>query len=163
MSSISTSTSRPNIHDSKITLCICGWDQKDLVMSCWNLAIPLRTIGIGYNWFVWAVHCEKNGQNTSKDMIKLFFFNAYVTKVIKKYLERSNGMFYHTRRILRTLLLLITVCSEGCSKSSVHFFRRNRKLASKLDRLQRQIIFSRWNSKLAWEMKKSSRQRWTIL
>ena len=30
--------------------------------------------GIDYNWFVWAVHCEKNGWNTSKDMIKLFFF-----------------------------------------------------------------------------------------
>ena len=45
-------------------------------MSCWNLAIPLRAIGIGYNWFVWAVHCEKNDRNTSKDMIKLFFFNA---------------------------------------------------------------------------------------
>jgi len=25
-------------------------------------------------------------------------------------------MFYRTRRILRTLLLLITDCSEGCSK-----------------------------------------------
>ena len=31
-------------------------------MNCWNLAIPLRTIGIGYNWFVWAMHCEKNGR-----------------------------------------------------------------------------------------------------
>ena len=31
-------------------------------------------IYIGYNWFAWAVHCEKIGQNTSKDMIKLFFF-----------------------------------------------------------------------------------------
>jgi len=37
------------------------------IMSCWNLAIPLRVIGIGYNWFVWAVDCEKNGWNTSKD------------------------------------------------------------------------------------------------
>jgi len=45
-------------------------------MSCWNLAIPLWAIGIGYNWFVWAVHCEKNGWNTSKDMIKLFFFTT---------------------------------------------------------------------------------------
>jgi len=42
-------------------------------MSCWNLAIPLRAIDIGYNWFVWVMHCEKNGRNTSKD-IKLFFF-----------------------------------------------------------------------------------------
>jgi len=70
-------------------------------------------------------------------------------------------MFYRTRRILRTLLLLITGYSEGCSKSPVHFFRRNRKLAPKLDRLQRRVIFSRiaWNSKIVWEMGKSSRQR----
>ena len=51
--------------------------------------------------------------------------------------------------ILRTLLLLITGCSEGCSKSPVHFFRRNRKLAPKLDRLQRRVIVSRWNLKIA--------------
>ena len=43
-------------------------------MSYWNLAIPLRAIGISYTWFVWVIHCEKNGRNTSKDMIKLFFF-----------------------------------------------------------------------------------------
>ena len=40
-------------------------------------------------------------------------------------------MFYCIRRILWTLLLLITGYSEGCSKSPVHFFRRNRKLAPK--------------------------------
>ena len=52
---------RPNIHVSKIMLCI-WWDQKGLVYyELLNLAIPLRAIGIGYNWFVWAVHCEKNG------------------------------------------------------------------------------------------------------
>jgi len=62
--------------------------------------------------------------------------------------------FYRIRRILWTLLLLITDYSEGCSKSPVHFFRRNRKLAPKLDRLQRRVIFSRWNSKIddeKWE------------
>jgi len=31
-------------------------------------------------------------------------------------------MFYRTRRILRTLLLLIIGCSEGCSKSPVTSF-----------------------------------------
>jgi len=46
-------------------------------------------------------------------------------------------MFYRIRHIFRTLLLLITGCSEGTparfGKSPVHFFRRNRKLAPKLD------------------------------
>jgi len=79
------------------------------------------------------------------DKVILLHNNAHVAKIIKKYLEfwkRSNEMFYRIRRILRTLLLLITGCSEGCSKSPVHFFRRNRKLAPKLDR-QRRVIFSR--------------------
>ena len=71
--SISTSTPWLNIRGSKIS--VSGGTKRILfTMSCWNLAIPLRAIGIGYNWFVWAVHCEKNGRNTSKDMIKLFFF-----------------------------------------------------------------------------------------
>ena len=45
-------------------------------ISCWNLAILLRAIGISYNWFVWIVHCEKNGRNTNKDMIKFFMTTA---------------------------------------------------------------------------------------
>jgi len=45
--STSTSTSQPNIHDSKIMLCI-WWDQKGLVYYE-LLVIPLRAIGIGYN------------------------------------------------------------------------------------------------------------------
>jgi len=88
--SISTSTP-PNIHGSKIMLCI-WWDQKDLVY--YELLKPgnsITAIDIGYNWFVWAVHCEKNGRNTSKDMIKLFFFMTTLgfmfTKIVKKYLE----------------------------------------------------------------------------
>jgi len=42
-----TSTPRPNIHGSKIMLCI-WWDQKGLVYYK-LLAIPLRAIDIGYN------------------------------------------------------------------------------------------------------------------
>jgi len=58
-------------------------------------------------------------------------------------------MFYHTRRILRTLII---GCSEGCSKSPVHFFHRNRKwlqnwIASKDESFFRDGIrklFERW-------------------
>ena len=60
--STSTSIPRPNIHGSKIILCM-------------NLAIPLRAIDIGYNWFVWAVHCKKNIRPEYEQRhIKLFFF-----------------------------------------------------------------------------------------
>ena len=78
----------------------------------------------------------------AKTMIKLFFFMTTLDlmSLSKKNIWKcSNGMFYRTRYILRTLLLLITGCSEGCSKLLVHFFSRNRKL----DRFQRRVIFSR--------------------
>jgi len=58
-------------------------------MSCWNLAIPLQAINIGYNWFIWAVHCEKNGRNKDKDKVILLHDNTRpcVAKIVKKYLE----------------------------------------------------------------------------
>jgi len=71
----STSTLRSNIHSVRRSCSVSGGTKRVLfTMNCWNLAIPLRAIGVGYNWFVWAVHCEKNGRNTNIDMIKLFFF-----------------------------------------------------------------------------------------
>ena len=53
--------------------------------------------------------------------------------------------------------LLIVQLKDAASHRFTSF--RNRKLAPKLDRLQRRVIFSRWNSKIAWEIGKSSRQR----
>jgi len=64
----------------------------------------------------------------------------HVAKVVKKYLKTLKWDILPHSPILRTLLLLITDCSERCSKSPVHFFRRNRKLAPKLDRLQRRFF-----------------------
>jgi len=74
--STSTSILRPNIHSSKIMLCI-WWDQKGLVY--YELLKPGDSItGDRYNWVSATIDsfepCEKNGRNTSKDMIKLFFF-----------------------------------------------------------------------------------------
>ena len=54
---------------------VSGGTKRVLFTISWNLPILLRAIGIGYNWFVWAVHCEKNGRNTEqRHMIKLYFF-----------------------------------------------------------------------------------------
>jgi len=64
-----TSTLRPNIRRS------CSGETKR-VLFLWAAEtwwFYYQVIGIGYNWFVWAC-IEKNGRNTSKDMIKLFFF-----------------------------------------------------------------------------------------
>ena len=108
---------------------------------------------------------QENGRNTSKNIIKLFFFmtRPYVAKVVKKYLET-----------LKWDVLPYPPYSPDIASSDYWLFRRikqvtgsllsqNRKLAPKLDRLQRRVIFSRWNSKIAWEMGKSNRQQWTIL
>jgi len=59
-------------------------------MSCWNLAIPLRAIGIGYNWFVWTVHCEKNSEKYEQRHDKIILHDnarSHVAKVVKKYLK----------------------------------------------------------------------------
>jgi len=63
---------------SKIMLCI-WWDQKSLVY--YELLKPDDSVtGDRYQLrlidpcIVWAVHCKKNGWNTGKDVIKLFFF-----------------------------------------------------------------------------------------
>jgi len=162
--STSTSTSWSNIHGSKIMIYI-WWDQKGLVY--YVLLKPDDSItGDRYRLQLIRLNRALPEYEQRHDKVILLHDNArpHVAKVVKKYLETLKWMFYRTRHILRTLLLLITDCSEGCSKSSVHhFFRRNRKLAPKLDRLQRRVIFSRWNSKIVWEMGKSNRQRWTIL
>ena len=70
--SISTSTPQPNIHASKIMLCI--WDQKGLVY--YELLKPDDSItGDRYRLQLICLSCAlKNGRNMSKDMIKLFFF-----------------------------------------------------------------------------------------
>jgi len=139
------------------------WDQKGLVY--YELLKPGDSI-TGDRYRLQLIRLsralrEKQPEYEQRhDKVILLHDNArpHVAKVLKNIWKRSNGMFYHTRHILRILLLLITGCSEGYSKSSVHFFfRRNRKLVPKLDRLQRRVIFSRWNSKIAREVRKSSR------
>ena len=132
---------------------LCIWDQKGLVY--YELLKPSDSItGDRYRLQLIRLSCalrEKRLEYKQRhDKVILLHDNArpHVAKVVKKYLETLKWD-YRTRCILRTLLLLITGCSEGCSKLLIHFFRRNRKLAPKLDRLQRRVIFSRWNSKIA--------------
>jgi len=63
------------------------------------------------------------------DKVSLLHDNASSCR--KKIFGNAQMGFYRTRRIFRTLLLLTTGYAEGCSKSSLHFFRR--KLTPKLE------------------------------
>jgi len=155
LSSISTSTPRLNIHGSKIMLCI-WWYQKGLVY--YELLKPGDSI-MGNRYRLQLIRLsralwEKRSEYEQRhDKVILLHDNArlHVAKVVKKYLET-----------LKWDVLLHPPYSPDIAPSDyrlfrrmqqpVHFFRRN----PKLDRLRR-VIFSRWNSKIVWEMGKSSR------
>jgi len=104
---------RPNIHGSKIMLCI-WWDQKGLVY--YELLKPGDRYRLQLIRLNRALREKRPEYEQRHDKVILLHDNArpHVAKVVKKYFC-SNGMFYCTRRIFRTLLLLITGCSEGCS------------------------------------------------
>ena len=150
--STSTSTLRLNIHGLKIMLCI-WWDQKGLVY--YELLKPGDSItGDRYRLqLIRLSRALKNGRNTSKDMIKLFFFmttlGLMLLKVIKKYLET-----------LKWDVLPYTPYSQDIAPSDYWLFRRMQhvtgsllsqklKIGSKIGSPPRQVIFSRWNSKIA--------------
>jgi len=151
--STSTSTPRPNIHDSKIIHGSVSGGQKGLVY--YELLKPGDSItGDRYRLQLIHLSCalrEKRPEYEQRhDKVILLHDNvrSHVAKVVKKYLETLKW------DVLSHLpyspdIAPSNYCSEGCSKSPVHFFRRNRKLVPKLDRLQRRVIFSRWNSKIA--------------
>jgi len=86
-------------------------------MSCWNLVIPLR-YRLQLIRLSRALREKRPEYEQRHDKIILLYDNArsHVTKVVKKYLEYllKWDVLSHLR-ILRTLLLLITGCSEECS------------------------------------------------
>jgi len=103
--------------------CVSGGTKRVLfTMSCWNLAITSDRYRLQLIRLSHALREKWPEYEQRHDKVIFLHDNArpHVAKVIKKYLETlKNGMFYRTRCILRTLLLLITDCSEGCSKSPV--------------------------------------------
>jgi len=110
--SISTSTPRPNIHGSKLMLCI-WWDQKNLVY--YELLKPGDSI-TGDQYRLQLIRLsralrEKGSEHEQRHKVILLHDNArpHVTKVVKKYLGTLKW------DVTRCILLLITGCSEGCS------------------------------------------------
>jgi len=105
-----TSTPRPNIHGSKIMLCI-WWDQKDLVY--YELLKFGDSITGDRYWLqlirLSSVLQEKRPKYEQRyDKVILLHDNArpHVAKVIKKYLETLKwDVLSH---ILRTLLLVVS-------------------------------------------------------
>ena len=137
-------------------------------MSCWNLAIP-RAIGISATIDSFEPCIARKtagiGAKTWKSYFSSWQRSASCRKSRKKIFGNAQMRCFTTPAVFFghcSWLLVVPKDAARFGKSPVHFFRRNRKLAPKLDRLQRRVIFSRWNSKIVWEIGKSS-SRWTIL
>jgi len=62
---------------------------------------------------------QKHSYSSFQDKVILLHDNTWphTAKIVKNIWKRSNRMFYRTRRILRTLLLLITGYSEEVTGS----------------------------------------------
>jgi len=132
--STSTSTSRPNIHGSKIML---WWDQKGYLL--WAAEPGDSIMGDQYRLqlirlsrALWEKRSEYEQRH---DKVILLHDNvrSHVAKVVKKYLETLKCLFGILPHLPYSPNFAPSGCSEGCSKSPVHFFHRNRKLAPKLD------------------------------
>jgi len=97
------------------------------------------------------VHCEKNGRNTSKDDKVIFLHDnaqSHVAKVVKKYLETLKwDVLSHpySPDIIPSDYWLFR------KMQPVHFFRRNRKLAPKLDPNTSHFFEMEFENCLRWE------------
>ena len=60
-------------------------------------------------------------------------------------------------------LPFVSIDGTRLGSSAFPLLWRSQKMDRFVDWLKRRIIFSRWNSKIVWEMGKSRNQRWTIL
>jgi len=115
--STSISTPRPNIHSSKNALYLVG---PKGFLGYYELLKPGDSITGDRYWLQLirlnrALREKWPEYEQRHDKVILLHDNArpHVAKVVKKYLKTLKWMFYRTRRILRTLLLLITGC---CSR-----------------------------------------------
>ena len=112
----STSTAKPNIHGSKIMLCI-WWDQLGVVYH--ELLKPSETItGDRYRTQFMrlsrALKDKRPQYSERHDKVILLHDHArpHVARVVKTYLETLKWEVLPTRRILQTLLPLIITCSD---------------------------------------------------
>jgi len=123
-------------------LCI-WWDQKDRVY--YELLKPSDSItGDRYRLQLSRALREKRPEYEQRhDKVILLHDNAHVAKVVKKYLETLKCDILSYPLYSPDIALSDYWLFRRMQQSSVHFFRRNRKLAPKLDRFQRQVIFYR--------------------
>ena len=167
--STSTSTPRPNIHGSKIMSVSDGTKRVLFTMSCWNLAIPLRAISIGYNWFVWtACIARKQPEYEQRhDKVILLHDNArpHIAKVVKKYLETLKwDVSPHPPYSLD--IAPSDYWSEGCStiwQITCSLLLPKSKINSKIRSPPKTSHFFEMEFENCLRDGKNSRQRWTIL
>jgi len=121
---------------------------------------------ISYNWFVWAVHCKKNDRNTSKDMIKFFFFMTtlgLMSLVITKYLETFKWDFLPHPPYSPDIVTSDYWLFRRMQQVTGSLLSQKSKIGSKIGSppKTRHFFEMEFENSLRW--KKSSRQLWTIL
>ena len=134
----STPTAKLNIHGKKLMLCI-WWDQFGDVY--YELLKPNETIiGALYRTQLMrlsrALKKKRAHYYSRHDKIILLHDNArpHVAAPVKSYLnsngKHSNGKFYPTHRILQTLLLPTTTCSDRCRIACLSSTSHHMKIVS---------------------------------
>jgi len=114
LANASMSTAKPNIHGKKLMLCI-WWNQIDVVY--YELLKPNEIITLYRTQLMRLSRAlkEKHAYYYSRhDKIILLHDNArpHVAALVKTYLKHLNEKFYPILRILQTLLLPTTTCSD---------------------------------------------------
>jgi len=136
-------------------------------MSCWNLAIPLRAIGSGYILIHLSRALRKKRPEYEQRHDKVIFLHdnarPHVAKVVKKYLEMLKWnvlphLPYFPDITLSDYWLFRRMQHDLTSHRFTSFTEIENWLQNWIA-FKDESFFSRWNSKIAWKMGKSSRQR----
>jgi len=132
-----------------------------------NRIIPSMLNATDINYLIWIEHSKEDARNTSKDMIKLFFFmtDHMLQNQWRKSWKHLHGylisLVLFTRRF--SFRLSFVSVDAVCYEQRFSYFEDIKKMTWWLDRLERIWIFLSWNPFVILKVGKGYSFRWTIL